>query len=116
MERERRQSAEQYIDAELTANEPDTKVDALADLVIVMAQCMVMDLSGSSDPGNRACSANLMAAVLNCIRDFHGENAMAKVADVYTEGLYSKVGEMKDAGLTSEQALDFLEKKGGFDA
>ena len=93
-----------------TSTELDAKLIAIA-AGINSLMSVHMHASIENDEGD--LFAMLLASMANIVRAFEGEDAARKIIDGYTNGAYSKMDEMVEAGVSPEEAATLASKEEG---
>jgi hypothetical protein len=91
-----------------TSTELDTKLVAIA---AGMNAVMSVHMHAAINNDDSEMFAMLLASMANIVRAFEGEEEARKIIDGYTNGAYSKMDSMVDAGLSPEEAATIATKE-----
>lgn len=91
-------------------------VEETFNLTVLHLQATTMLLAHTNDKHNVEVANNCIAEVCNAIGRVYGKEVATKLLDTYTKGQYSIVKELEGAGMSEDQILAFMDKKGKFDA
>lgn len=91
-----------------TSTELDAKLIAIA---AGINSLMAVHMHACVDKDDSEVFAMLLASMANIVRAFEGEEEARKIMDGYTNGAYSKMDSMVDAGLSPEEAATIATKE-----